>query len=132
MLWQTIAMRIELTRFRVKAGAQARVDEWMTFLNDHLAAVRETLEPEQMYVETIFSETANGVDYLYWYSVQGTGGSPVEQSSHWLDARHLEFWRDCIDDNYPPEDLTERVTMMPERVADAMVPLDSVPHSPKS
>lgn len=47
-------MKIELTRFRVRENAQSIVDEWMQFLNSNAAAVRETLEPEQMYVETIF------------------------------------------------------------------------------
>lgn len=116
-------MRIELTRFRVREGARSNVDEWMQFLNANADAVRETLEPEQMYVETIFSETIDGIDYLYWYSVQGEGGSGVEQSEHWLDEKHMQFWRACIDDSYPAEDLTPRVTMIPERVEDAMIPL---------
>ena len=45
-------MRIELTRFRVREGKAERVDEWMQMLNDHPDALRETLEPEHMYVET--------------------------------------------------------------------------------
>lgn len=116
-------MRIELTRFRVRANAQASVEEWMAFLNANAGAVRETLEPEQMYVETIFSETLDGIDYLYWYSVQGEGGSGVEQSGHWLDEKHVQYWRACIDDAFPAEDLTPRVTMIPERVEAAMEPL---------
>lgn len=120
-------MRIELTRFRVREGAQALVDEWLQFLLDNAAAVRETLEPEQMYVETIFSEIVDGVGYLYWYSVQGEAGSDVEQSDHWLDEKHKDYWHACIDDAFPPEDLSPRVTMIPERVAAAMKPL-SVPH----
>ncbi len=116
-------MRIELTRFRVRAGARARVDEWMQFLNSNAVAVRETLETEQMYVETILSETVSGIDYLYWYSIQGEDGSGVETSEHWLDEKHVEFWRACIDDTYPPEDLTPRVSMIPERVEAAMKPL---------
>lgn len=116
-------MKIELTRFRVRENAQNIVDEWMRFLNSNADAVRETLEPEQMYVETIFSETIDGVDYLYWYSVQGEDGSGVEQSDHWLDEKHMQFWRACIDDTLPAEDLTPRVTMIPERVEAAMKPL---------
>lgn len=115
-------MKIELTRFRVRAGARARVDEWMRFLNENAPAVRETLEPEQMYVETIFSETVDGVDYLYWYSVQGEDGNTVEHSEHWLDAKHLEFWRACVDDAFGGEDLTPRAMMMPERVEESMKP----------
>lgn len=95
----------------------------MQFLNSNAAAVRETLEPEQMYVETIFSETIDGVDYLYWYSVQGEDGAGVEQSDHWLDEKHIQFWRACIDDTFPAEDLTPRITMIPERVEAAMKPL---------
>lgn len=56
-------------------SARACIDEWMRFLNDNADAVRETLEPEQMCVETIFCETVDGVDYLYWYSVPGEDGT---------------------------------------------------------
>ena len=73
----------------------------MQFLNSNASAVRETLEPEQMYVETIFSETIDGNDYLYWYSVQGEGSSGVERSEHWLDEKHMRFWHACIDDTFP-------------------------------
>lgn len=122
-------MKIELTRFRVRKGAQADVDEWLQFLNANAGAVRETLESEQMYVETIFSETVNGIDYLYWYSIQGEGGSSVEQSEHWLDEKHMHFWRTCIDETFPAEDLSPRVTMIPERVEAAMKPLAAAPDS---
>ena len=95
----------------------------MQLLNSNAAAVRETLEPEQMYVETIFSETIDGVDYLYWYSFQGEDGAGVAQSDHWLDEKHIQFWRACIDDTFPAEDLTPRITMIPERVEASMKPL---------
>lgn len=116
-------MRVELTRFRVRTGKEAKVTEWMEFLQSHMEAVRETLEPEQMYVETIFSETLDGVNYLYWYSVQGEGGTELQESSHWLDAKHSEFWQACIDPAFSPVDLTPQVTMMPARVLNSMHPL---------
>lgn len=37
--------------------------------------LEDGLLDEKMYVETILRETLNGVEYLYWYSVQG-GGMP--------------------------------------------------------
>lgn len=95
----------------------------MRFLNDNMDAVRETLEPEQTYVETIFAETIDGVDYLYWYSIQGEDGSTLDQSEHWLDAMHIEFWRECIDEDFPPQHLKPRVLMIPERVQASMKPL---------
>lgn len=58
-------MLIEMTRVRVRSGAEERAAEWMDFLRSNPNAFRETLEPEQMYVETIFSEVVEGVMYLY-------------------------------------------------------------------
>lgn len=117
-------MIIELTRFRVRAGAEGRAAEWMDFLRSNPEAFRETLEPEQMYVETILSEVVDGVTYLYWYSVQGEDHASVRESEHWLDQKHLEFWQDVIDPDYPPQELTPQVHMTPERVEAAMRPLE--------
>lgn len=118
-------MQIELTRFRVKPGKRHKVDEWMLFLNENMETVKETLEPEHMYVETIFAETIDGVDYLYWYSVRGEAGleQEVTESEHWLDEKHVEYWRECIDPTYPPQDLSPRVHMLPDRVLASMQPL---------
>lgn len=109
-------MNIELTRFRVKKGKSELVDEWLTFLKDNMKDVLVTLEGEKMYVETIFRENLNGDEYLYWYSVQGEGGQEVEQSEHWIDKKHLEFWNECIDDTFHPVDLKTEVVMIPEKI----------------
>lgn len=117
-------MQIELVRVRVKEGKREVVDEWLGFLNINMAAVQETLEPEHMYVETIFSEIIDGVDYLYWYAVRGEEGlgQKVSESPHWLDKKHMEYWRECIDPEYSPVRLTPRVHMAPERVRASMKP----------
>ncbi|OCS84609.1 DUF6176 family protein [Caryophanon tenue] len=113
-------MNIELTRYRVKNGKSSRVDEWLTFLNDNMNDVLVTLEGEKMYVETIFRETLNGEEYLYWYSVQGEGGQAVEHSDHWIDKKHLQFWHECIDETFGSVDLQTEVVMIPERIQKAM------------
>ena len=89
----------------------------MSLLRDHEQAVRETLGPEHMHVETIFSETVDGVEYLYWCSIQGEGGSGVESSGHAYRA-HLDFWRRCIDPAFPPEDLAVRQHVVTVAVED--------------
>lgn len=109
-------MRVELTRFRVLSGKSKEVDEWMAFLNEHLPEVLLTLEQEKMYVETIFREVNDGVEYLYWYSVQGEDGLAVEASQHEVDRVHLAYWDVCIDPAYPGVDMTPQVVMIPERV----------------
>lgn len=104
---------VELERFRVLPGMGERVTEWLDFLNANLPAVLETMEGERMLVESIFSEAVDGVDYLYWYSVQLPGGSQVEQSDHWLDKKHMEYWEKCIDPEYGGQKLATRVVMFP-------------------
>ncbi|TWT09244.1 DUF6176 family protein [Planomicrobium sp. CPCC 101079] len=113
-------MNIELTRFRVKEGKTAKVDEWLEFLNEHLDDVLVTLEGEKMYVETIFRETLEGKEYLYWYSIQGEGGQSVESSTHWVDEKHLAFWNECIDPTFQPVDLTTSVVMIPTNIKASM------------
>lgn len=92
----------------------------MRFAHAHRAAVREIMEPERMFVEAFFTETVDGVDFLYWYSMQGEHGGPVEPFDHWLDEHHADFWRACIDDTFPAEELTPRVLMVTDAVQGAM------------
>jgi len=113
-------MNIELTRFRVRPGKTAMVDEWMELLNSNMPAVLETLEQEKMYVETIFSENIDGVEYLYWYSIQGENGVDVQESNHEIDKAHLKYWKECIDPDYAPKELLARVHMIPERIRNLM------------
>ena len=113
-------MNVELTRFRVKPGKSEKVDEWLAFLKEHMEDVLVTLEGEKMYVETIFRETLNGEEYLYWYSVQGEGGQDVETSNHWIDKKHLEYWDECIDETFGSVDLSTVVVMIPNAVKAAM------------
>lgn len=113
-------MNIECTRFRVKQGKTEKVNEWLGFLNKHMKDVLVTLEGEKMYVETIFREVLNGEEYLYWYSVQGTGGNDVDESEHWIDKQHLAYWNECIDNTYTPVELQTEVVMIPDKVRDSM------------
>ncbi|MGR6897028.1 DUF6176 family protein [Rummeliibacillus sp. BSL5] len=113
-------MNIELTRFKVKEGKTEVVDEWLKFLNENMKDVLVTLEGERMYVETIFRETLNGDEYLYWYSVQGEGGQDVDESEHWIDKKHLQYWDECIDTNFKPVDLSTEVVMIPEKIRSVM------------
>ncbi|WML42801.1 DUF6176 family protein [Neobacillus sp. PS3-40] len=113
-------MNIELTRFRVKKGKSEQVDEWLKFLDENMKDVLITLESEKMYVETIFREHLFGDEYLYWYSIQGEGGQEIQDSEHWIDKRHLEYWYECIDETYKPENLKSEVVMIPEKVRKSM------------
>ena len=109
-------MNVELIRYRVKKNKSERVDEWLKFLSANMQDVLVTLEGEKMYVETIFRERLEGEEYLYWYSIQGQGGQAVEESEHWIDKKHLEFWDECIDETFGALNLKTEVIMIPENI----------------
>lgn len=73
-----------------------------------------------MYVETIFREHLNGDEFLYWYSVQGQGGREVQESDHWIDKKHLVYWKECIDVTFRPVDLKTEVVMILENIRQNM------------
>ena len=111
---------VELTRFKVKEGKTEAVDQWMKLLNDNMSSVLLTLNDEKMYIETIFREEIEGVEYLYWYSVQGKDGIEVQDSHHDIDKQHLAYWKECIDQNFQPIDLKTEVIMIQENILAAM------------
>ncbi|MGH2316252.1 DUF6176 family protein [Planococcus sp. SE5232] len=113
-------MTAELSRFKVKEGKAEAVEQWMDFLNDHMDKVLLTLDDEKMFVETIFKEELEGATYLYWYSVQGEGGTELESSSHEVDKKHMEFWNECLDFAYGSVDLEPQVVMIQDKVKAAM------------
>ncbi|UXR70450.1 DUF6176 family protein [Staphylococcus sp. IVB6246] len=113
-------MKIELTRYKVKDGKTDKVEEWLNFLNEHMKDVLITLENEKMFVETIFKETLDGVEYLYWYSIEGENGQDVSDSEHWIDKKHIEYWEECIDMTAAPVDIDARVVMISERIRNVM------------
>lgn len=78
--------KVELTRFRIKKGKEAKAQEWMDLLNEHHVDTVATMAGEKMYVESVFKEkNPDGYTYFYWYSVQGEGGNAVEESESYID-----------------------------------------------
>ena len=103
---QLLMTKIELTRFRIKKGKEAKAQEWMDFLNKRHVDTVATMAGEKMYVENVFKEkNPDGYTYFYWYSVQGEGGNVVEESESYIDKKHIEYWDECIDTEYKPVDM---------------------------
>lgn len=113
-------MKVELSRFRVKRGKSARVDEWMDMLNANRDDLLHILSREQMKFEVIFREIIDDDEYLYWFSVQGEGGEPVKSSPHAIDQKHLEFHDECVDPDYGMRDAQVQLVLAPREVTDAM------------
>ncbi|MEI5839029.1 DUF6176 family protein [Lacticaseibacillus rhamnosus] len=92
---------IEIEGFAVYPNKVKRAKEWMAFLKGHQEAVNETLGPEHIEVERIFSVSVNGRVYLCWYSEQTAPSPDVTQSPNPIDQVHVAFWEECIDDSAP-------------------------------
>lgn len=112
-------MKVELTKFRVKNGKSKRVDEWIKYMHHNMDDILLNLEGEKMYVETIFREKFNDVEYLYWYSVQDPDYSD-DVNDVFIDRKHLEYMEECIDFRFRPEDMDAEVMMVPNRVREVM------------
>ena len=59
-------------------------------------------------------------EFLYWYSAHGQVGREVQESDHWIDKKHLEYWKECIDETFRPVDLKTEVVMIPENIRQNM------------
>lgn len=92
------------------------MDEWVRLYLTHPDAVREIMDREHMYVEAAFTDTVDGVDYLYWYSMQNEHSGSAEPHDHWFDEHHTRFWRTCIDEGFPAEELIPRILLTPDGV----------------
>ena len=68
----------------------------------------------------IQNKLTNENEYLYWYSVRGDDGSDIEESTHWIDLKHLEYWDECIDASFGSVDLKTEVVMIPKKVRASM------------
>lgn len=79
-----------------------------------------TLQDEKMYVETIFKESVGEDEYLYWYSIQGEGGTNVDDSDHEVDKKHLEYWYECIAESDGHKDMETKVVMIPDNIRNFM------------
>lgn len=112
---QTI-MNIELSRYKVKEGKSEKVREWIAFLNENKKDVLLTLEQEKMKVECIFLETIEGKEYLIWFSIQQENGKDILDSDNWIDKKHLEYWKECIDKEEPSIDLKPSVILIPKNI----------------
>lgn len=113
-------MRVELSRYRIKKGKEARVDGWLKMLNGRIPEQLPILDEEQMKLEVIFRDTIGDEQYLTWFSVQGDIDHDIGKSRHEVDQLHVQFAEECIDHDYGRRDAQPQCILVPERVARAM------------
>lgn len=112
-------VKVELTKFRVKPGKSKVVDEWINYIHETMDGIIKNLEGEKIYIETIFRETFSDVEYLYWYSIQDEVAAESDTSSP-IDDKHLQYFDECIDKTFRPEDMVAAAVMIPNRIKEHM------------
>jgi hypothetical protein len=113
-------MRVELTRYRVKPGKSARVDEWLQTLTVRREECLVTLEREKMKVEAIFREQIGDEEFLYWFTIQDETGEELDTSPHEISHIHMAFWEECLDRDYGGKDAYPQLVLVPPRIAQVM------------
>lgn len=83
-------VEVTLHRFDRIPGSDRRFAEWVSFLHSRHRDAVTTLARERTYFEAMFT-AADEPNRLYWITVQGAGGAPVESSNLDLDRRHIAY-----------------------------------------
>ncbi len=79
---------VELSRASVLPGAGAEADRWMAMLDDRVEECVATLDRERMAVEIVFRLQEDGHDQLFWVTIRGEDGEPLDTSEHQIDKDH--------------------------------------------
>lgn len=103
-------MKTEFTTFRVKKGREDRAVAWMEMLQDRKKECVATLSREKMGYESVFKMVIGERLYLSWFSVQGEAAESVDDSEHEVDVLHCQFWEECIDQKFSPQNHEHVVT----------------------
>jgi len=109
---------VELSRAKVKPGAEAEADRWMRMLNDRLDECVATLDRERMAIEIVFRLRENGEDYLYWVTVKGQGGAGLDPDLP-IDRDHIEAGRRAKEPGWV--EAQPQVLLLPDPVREAVL-----------
>ncbi|MET9893519.1 DUF6176 family protein [Streptomyces sp. NPDC006465] len=109
---------VELSRAKVKPGAEAEADRWMRMLNDRLDECVATLDRERMAIEIVFRLREDGEDHLFWVTVRGQDGEGLEHSLP-IDRDHIEQAKRTKEPGWVEAE--PQVLMLPEPVRKAVL-----------
>lgn len=90
-------MDVVATLIELKSGASANVENWQQYISTHREEALETLRAEGVTVESWFSLSLHGKDYLLCYmraDSMKTAQSVASSSINPVDAFHKQFLRD--------------------------------------
>jgi hypothetical protein len=85
-----------LYRFKLNKENMATYREWVQWHHDEYGPMIKTLERERMYFESVFRDTVNDPDVIYWLTINGEGGETSSTSTLEIDKKHNEYMKKML------------------------------------
>ncbi|RFZ95614.1 hypothetical protein D0C36_08885 [Mucilaginibacter conchicola] len=89
-------VKATLYRFKLNKENIATYHEWVQWHHDEYGPMIKTLERERMYFESVFRDTVNTPDEIYWLSINGEGGETSNTSTLEIDKKHNEYMKKIL------------------------------------
>jgi hypothetical protein len=91
-------------RIKLNKGVLNETLEWANELNHRISEVKESMEGEGVYIESVFLDNINGDDYLIYYMRMvdpERAREAFKKSAHKIDQYHSEFKMKCWENVTP-------------------------------
>lgn len=109
---------VVLHRFDLVEGKEDRFRAWIDFLHANHRAAVASLGREKTYAEAMFT-APDEPGRLYWITVTGRGGAPVEHSPLAIDVQHNAYMAEVLKQGSHARLVTQNV-LVPDFLANAV------------
>lgn len=89
-------LQATLYRFQINSRNKKVFDDWVKWHQMEKEAIATTMEREKMYVESVFRDTLNNPDVIYWLAFEGTGGESYSTSNLAADQKHAAYMKQIL------------------------------------
>ncbi|GGI23311.1 DUF6176 family protein [Pedobacter mendelii] len=89
-------LQATLYRFHINSKNKKVFDDWVKWHQMEKEAIATTMEREKMYVESVFRDTLNNPNVIYWLAFEGTGGENYSTSNLAADQKHATYMKQIL------------------------------------
>ncbi len=89
-------LKVSLYRFELNKDKMKIYEDWVKWHDTEHEPIVASLEREKMYLESVFRDTLNYPNVIYWLAFNGEGGKNYESSPLAVDKKHSEYMRQIL------------------------------------
>jgi hypothetical protein len=86
----------KLYRFELLPEKRPVYQQWIDWHHQEYSAMIKTLPREKMYLESVFRDTINEPNTIYWLTFNGRGGEPSSTSNLEIDKKHNTYRKEIL------------------------------------